>query len=192
MTTAQAPTTIARTKLMLRTLDEIEHHLSTMCTAGWAPVSVIFGCTFGFTRTEPGEYVCASAATIKMSGFLAGSFDRAKYRELAALLEAQGAFVVPQSMNFGEREGIIAVRRADQGPLEINSDIGSKIEDLRARKKHHLTLAFTYLVLAMAIFGLTDNDGGIVILVMVAAYGWRVYRYSAAIKRLQRNREIFE
>ena len=189
--TTQNPTTITRWKWTLTTLDDKERYLSQMCAAGWRPLYVSFDSCYSFVRTEPGEYVCASAATIKMSGLSAGSFDRKKYVELAALLEAQGAFVIPQEMAWGSQVGIIAIRRADQGALVINSDTDSKIADLKARRMYCTSLAAAFFGIAVALL-FSVGAGAVGFLGVAAAYGWPATKYSAAIKRLERNRAVFE
>ena len=199
MSSTQAPTTMTRWRWTLTTLDEVEHYLSQMCAEGWAPVSIAAaGGRFVFARTAPGEYVCSSAATVKMSGATAGSFDREKYAQLAALIEDQGGAVVPQTGTWGDQEGIVAVRRADQGPLVINSDTGSRIDDLKARRQYCVTLASTFLPIAVVFLPLVPSMGAAFIgicvcfLAIAAEYGRHARKYSTAIKRLEQSREVFE
>lgn len=187
----QTPSIITRWKWTLTTLDQTERYLSQMCAAGWGPVSVTGTSLFTFAPTEPGEYVCASAATVKSSGLFSGSFDRAKYAELAALLKAQGAYVVPQGAIWGAQEGIIAVRQADQGPLVINSTTDSRIDDLRARYRYHMAQSSSSAVLAV-IFWWLLGAAGIAFFGVAAAYGWSAHKYSREVKRLERDREVFE
>ncbi|MCL2090623.1 MAG: DUF2812 domain-containing protein [Micrococcales bacterium] len=204
--TTKAPTTITRWKWTLTTLDDVERYLSRMCAEGWEPLSTsFFGSRFSFARTEPGEYVCATAATVKTSGFFAGSFDRKKYSELAALLEAQGAYVVPQGTTW-DKEGVIAVRRADQGPLNICTDIDSKIADLKARLNFAGGLIATLVIVTvMLVSSIVDwpeeatlflptiaSAMALASLASVCGLTWNVIKYSNAIRRLGRHRTTFE
>ncbi len=195
--TVRPPTTVTQWKRARITLGEVDRYLSRRCAEGWVPVSVTFGNMFSFARTEPGEYVCATASTVTTSGLTAGRLDREKYSELAALLEAQGAVVVPQGLVRGDQEGIIAVRRADQGPLEIHSDTGSAIDDLVARRRHYVVRASSYLAAAAAWLAVAAVLGwptivSIMWLLFAAEYGWDAVRCSAAVNRLRPDREVFE
>ncbi len=199
MTSTQTPTTVTRRRWTLTTLDEVEQYLSQMCAEGWLPVSTAAaGTKFVFVRTQPGEYVCASAATVKVSGMSTGSFDHEKYAELAALIEGQGATVVPQTGTWGDQEGIIAVRRADRGALVINSDADSKIDDLKARRQYCATLAATFLSVAVVFLPMATSIGAasfgicFCFFAIAAEYGRHAHKYSSAIKDLERNREVFE
>jgi len=188
------------------TLDETERYLAKMCAAGWRPVSISsLGYKFVFARSEPGEYVCTSAATVKRTGFFAGKFDYRRHTEVVALLEEQGATVIPRVTN-NNCGGVLAVSRADQGPLEVNSDTASKVADLKARRRLHVVHLLFYLAASLYFLfftlwshsysGALSTTFWLMMLGLwfswVARYGWAVTRYSREIGRLERNLTAFE
>ena len=197
MTDTPAPTTIIRWQWTLVTLEQMERYLSQMCAEGWRPVSISAGCRFVFERTEPGEYVCATAATVKRSGLAKGYFDSGKYKEMAAALEAQGATVVPQEATFGSGEGIVVVRRAADGPLELTSDIDSRLADLNARRHYHQDTAVMFFTLATVFFATSMMDLlevwvffplVVTFFALSAIYGMPASTYASMVRKLERER----
>jgi len=179
---------------MLSTLTDIERYVAKMCAEGWRPVSVHASASkFVFERTEPGEYVCAMASTIVPSGLSLGSFDKARYAELSARLEERGATLVPQIP-----QGVLAVRRADQGPFEVHTDVESKIADHKARRSYGAFLAFLFFFMPMVAVSAAAmvTSGRPQLMAVVALFAlvglsimWLMTKDDTrAIKRLERER----
>lgn len=116
------------------TIDREEIFLNEMCAKGWKLVRIIFGAWFVFEKCQPGEYIARVTTCVDPAGHKAG---RERRERLAELLTESGAEIVPET-NIDASTRIYAVRRADAGDFEINTDIDSLIAEYTGRRKYHI------------------------------------------------------
>jgi hypothetical protein len=169
--------------------------INRMSTEGWKVVNITYGSKFTFVPCQPGEYLCQAAFTLKNSG----AWDSQKYKQLSELLVQGGAEIVEQSTTLGNKFGIYAIRRAELGPFEINTDIDSKIAEYKQRMNYHLTIAIPFFILGATLttLGITGDNpelsifAGVEMLVALLL-GYPAYRYERIIGRLKTERDISE
>ena len=139
------------------TIDREEIFLNEMCAKGWKPVRIIFGAWFVFEKCQPGEYIARVTTCVDPAGHKAG---RERREQLAELLTESGAEIVPET-NIDASTRIYAVRRADAGDFEINTDIDSLIAEYTGRRKYHIltgAMLFALFVLCVVIVSVMVND----------------------------------
>ncbi len=124
------------------TIDREEIFLNEMCAKGWKPVRIILGAWFRFEKCQPGEYIARVTTCIDPKGHKAGK-ERGK--QLKEFLIESGAEIIPET-NIDAGTRIYAVRKADMGDFEINTDIDSLICEYTGRRRYHTT--FGTLMLA--------------------------------------------
>ncbi|MBQ9902434.1 MAG: DUF2812 domain-containing protein [Clostridia bacterium] len=118
------------------TIDREEAFLNEMCAAGWKPVRIILGAWFQFEKCRPGEYIARVTTCIDPKGHRAGKQRR---QQLSEILIESGAEIIPET-NIDAGTRIYAVRKAELGEFEINTDIDSLISEYTGRRRYHITL----------------------------------------------------
>ena len=124
------------------TIDREEIFLNEMCAQGWKPVGIILGMWFRFEKCQPGEYIARVTTCVDPKGRKAGKERR---RQLAEILTESGAEIVPET-NRDAGTRIYAVRKAELGEFEINTDIDSLISEYTGRRRYHLICALILLL----------------------------------------------
>ncbi|MCL2807549.1 MAG: DUF2812 domain-containing protein [Coriobacteriia bacterium] len=178
-----------------------EEFLNNMLSCGWRPVCVSRGTKFSFVPCVPGEYTCRTILTVGTYG----SFDKKKAGELAELLAADGACIVPQEKTWGGQTGLIALKASSLGSFEIVSDLDSRIEEYALRKKYADSLGALFLFVGVAqlvagIGAFLSSDVPLltffplsVIWFSLAYYYYRpAPRYKKILTRLKAERDISE
>ena len=117
------------------TIDREEIFLNEMCEQGWKPVSIFLGIWFKFLKCEPGEYITRITTCVDPKGSKAG---RQRREQISEFLTESGAEIIPET-NIDADTRIYAVRRADMGDFQINTDIDSLILEYTGRRRYHLT-----------------------------------------------------
>lgn len=134
-----------KTKFRLyATIDREELFLNEMCADGWKPVKIILGAWFVFEKCQPDEYIARVTTCVDPKG---GKADKQRREQLAEFLTESGAEIIPET-NIDAGTRLYAVRRADKGEFEINTDIDSLICEYTGRRKYHIM----YGVLLLAFF----------------------------------------
>lgn len=137
------------------TIDREEVFLNEMCAAGWKPVRIILGMWFRFEKCEPGEYIARVTTCIDPKGRKA---SRQRREQLTEFLTESGAEIIPET-NIDADTRLYAVRRAEMGDFEINTDIDSLLTEYKGRRRYHITFA----VLLLAFFVLCILWGGSIV-----------------------------
>ena len=129
------------------TIDREEIFLNEMCAEGWKLVRINLGAWFVFEKCQPGEYIARVTTCVDPAGHQAGITRR---EQLAEFLTESGAEIVPET-NIDASTRIYAVRRADAGEFEINTDIDSLIAEYTGRRKYHMITGVALLALFVMI-----------------------------------------
>ena len=192
------------------TIDREEVFLNEMIAMGWKPVKIILGMWFEFEKCQPGEYIARVTTCVDPKGSKAGGPRRA---QLTEFLTESGAEIIPET-NLDSGTRIYAVRRADMGEFEINTDIDSLIAEYSGRRRYHIICA----ALLVVCFGICLFLGCSMIheymlnpdeefhltcaciefvcaaleLLCVAVLALPIPRYNAKLRELRKNREIQE
>ena len=141
-----------KTKFRLyASIDREELFLNEMCADGWKPVKIILGAWFIFEKCQPCEYIARVTTCVDQKGKKAGKQRR---EQLTEILTESGAEIIPET-NIDAGTRIYAVRRADMGEFEINTDIDSLICEYTGRRRYHITFG----VLLLAFFVLCASLG---------------------------------
>ena len=125
------------------TIDREEVFLNEMCAQGWKPVKIILGMIFLFEKCEPGEYIARVASAIDPNDRNA---IKKRREQMTEYLTDSGAEIIPE-INVDSGTRIYAIRRADMGEFEINTDIDALITEYTARRKYHIYSAIISAVL---------------------------------------------
>lgn len=195
---------------MYATIDREEIFLNNMCKKGWKPVKIFLGAFFVFERCKPGEYIARVTSAIDPDNMKASKKRR---EQITEFLIDSGAEIIHE-INIDAKMRIYAIRPANLGEFNINTDIDSLIADCRARRRYHINLAvFSALICVAALFFgtnmLTDyttlNHSGIVLaeacveffcavllFVCFTVIAVPIPKYSRRIKELRTKREIEE
>ena len=130
-------------------IDREEIFLNEMCAQGWKPVEIILGMWFIFQKCEPGEYIARVTTCVDPKGRKAGKKRR---EQLTEFLTESGAEIISE-VNIDASTRIYAVRKADRGDFEINTDIDSLICEYSARRRYQIIFSFAAAVfLAFSVF----------------------------------------
>lgn len=119
------------------TIDREEIFLNEMIAQGWKPVKIILGLWFVFEECEPGEYIARVTTCMDPKGSKAG---QARREQLTEFLTESGAEIIPET-NLDAGTRIYAVRRANLGEFEINTDLDSLIAEYTGRRRYHILFA---------------------------------------------------
>ena len=124
------------------TIDREETFLNEMCAEGWKPVKISLGAWFHFEKCQPGEYIARVTTCVDPKG---KKESRRRRKQLTEYLTESGAEIIPET-NIDAGTRIYAVRRADMGDFEINTDIDSQISEYTGRRRYHLVFGAALLV----------------------------------------------
>lgn len=122
-------------------IDREEIFLNEMCAQGWKPVEIILGMWFIFQKCELGEYIARVTTCVDPKGRKAGKKRR---EQLTEFLTESGAEIIPET-NIDAGTRIYAVRRADMGEFEINTDIDSLLCEYTGRRRYHIVCSVLLL-----------------------------------------------
>ena len=124
------------------TIDREETFLNEMCVEGWKPIKITLGAWFRFEKCQPGEYIARVTTCVDPKG---KKESRKRREQLTEYLTESGAEIIPET-NIDAGTRIYAVRRADMGDFEINTDIDSQISEYTGRRRYHLVFGAALLV----------------------------------------------
>ena len=124
------------------TVDREEIFLNEMCAQGWKPVRIILGAWFQFEKCQPGEYIARVTTCIDPKG---KKESKKRREQLSEYLTESGAEIIPET-NIDANTRLYAVRRADLGEFEINTDIDSLISEYTGRRRYHVLFGAMLLV----------------------------------------------
>ena len=131
------------------TVDREEIFLNEMCAQGWKPVRIILGAWFQFEKCQPGEYIARVTTCVDPKGCKA---SRQRRDQLSEFLTESGAEIISE-VNIDASTRIYAVRKADRGDFEINTDIDSLICEYSGRRRYQIIFSFAAAVfLAFSVF----------------------------------------
>lgn len=183
------------------TIDREEVFLNEMCAQGWKPVKIILGMIFLFEKCEPGEYIARVASAIDPNDRNA---IKKRREQMTEYLTDSGAEIIPE-INVDSGTRIYAIRRADMGEFEINTDIDALITEYTARRKYHIYSAIISAVLCaigtfISIRMKMDNYGGAnmeffwsaVLFICFWVMVIPIPSYTRVIKELQEKRKFEE